>query len=117
MPNKTADLNVRIEPEVRKQLQVEAHVQGMSVSKMVLNSVFLTLVENNIAAAKIYEEMAEAKPDGDEKARLKKLCNNSIRRAHYWKAKYRAVDELELVYKDIEAVTAYRDLLLEEVNA
>jgi hypothetical protein len=116
MGTKTAMMTLRIEPDTHKQLLVEAHQMGSSMSKVILNATYESLIEYNLDVAKVYSQMSKELPEGEEKDRITALCDNAIRRAHFWKSKHVAVDTMAEVYKEIEALEGYRDALALEVS-
>ena len=113
---KVDNVNIRVTPETKKQLLIEAHLAGQTISKLVLNAVYLSLCERNIKAADVYEDMRAKEADAVKQERFKELSQNAIRRAHVWKSHYMAIDESEIILEDIEALTAYRDAIAMEVS-
>lgn len=116
MANKTELLTIRIEPDTFKHLRIESHLIKMSMSRLVLQSTFSTLVDINNRTAEIYQRMAEDTPPGEKKNELERLCRDARDCAAYWTERYETAGELDQTYKEIESVTAYKDLLLQEVN-
>ena len=115
--NKTADLNVRMEPSAYQQMTLEAHLQGQTVSRLVLDAVYIALMERNLKAAKSYEEMRKTEPDPEKRAKLLELFDDSVCRSHMWIAHHKGLDAADVIYKDIEALESYLNLLQEKVNA
>ena len=90
---RNVNINMRCEPELRKNIVEAAHAQGRSMAELVLWATCSYLINHNLALYDEFEKLEKEMSPGAQREKVANLRHEAAVKAEYWGRQAMTVEE------------------------
>jgi hypothetical protein len=116
MDVRDSSIRFRVSTEQRKMMITSAHMIGASLTEVCLYSMWGRFRDTHLNYAKRFQLMLDDLSAGEAYDECQKLLRIQLDRAEYFQGQIEGLEGSHEMFMEIEGLTAYRDLLREEVG-
>ena len=113
---KTVCINVRVEPELRKNIVVSAHELGNTTSGVMLWSSCMYFAEHSVRCAGKFEEMIVDMKPGEQRNKIDNLRQIALDKSVYWFRQAKLITAAKKEYENIESAESYLRVIRAEMS-
>ena len=113
---KTVCINMRLEPELRRNITVSAHQLGNTVSGVLLWSSCMYFAEHSVRCASKYEDMAADMKEGSLRDKITNLRQEALDMSVYWYKQAKKITAAKKEYENIESAESYLRVIRAEMS-